>query len=153
MTLSEMRSKCLPTQRRLAAQPPFAQTSTLNTSLTDLLTLQNGLVTIPAGKDILNTYSVDPNYRVGYAQTWNSTIQTDLPRSLVLEVGYLGTKGTRLDIQTLPNRAAPGRLVIGTPAHSDIPPPFGHGDAEREHELQHLRRDRGRAAPGEPDLV
>jgi hypothetical protein len=27
---------------------------------------------------------------------------------LVLEVGYLGTKGTRLDIQTLPNRAAPG---------------------------------------------
>jgi hypothetical protein len=93
---------------KLAAQPPFAQTSTLNTSLADVLTLQNGLATIPAGKNILNTYAVDPNYRVGYAQTWNSTIQTDLPRSLVLEVGYLGTKGTRLDIQTLPNRAAPG---------------------------------------------
>ena len=93
---------------KLAAQPPFAQTSTLNTSLTDVLTLQNGLVTTPAGKIILNTYAVDPNYRVGYAQTWNSTIQTDLPRSLVLEIGYLGTKGTRLDIQTLPNRAAPG---------------------------------------------
>ena len=93
---------------KLAAQPPFAQTSTLNTSLADVLTLQNGLATTPAGKDILNTFAVDPNYRVGYAQTWNSTIQSDLPRSLVLEVGYLGTKGTRLDIQTLPNRAMSG---------------------------------------------
>jgi hypothetical protein len=93
---------------KLAAQPPFAQTSTLNTSLTDVLTLQNGLATTPAGKQILNTFAVDPNYRVGYAQTWNSAIQTDLPHSLVFEVGYLGTKGTRLDIQTLPNRAAPG---------------------------------------------
>ena len=93
---------------RLAAQPPFAQTSILNTSLADVLTLQNGLATTPAGKQILNTYAVDPNYRVGYAQTWNSSIQTDLARSLVLEVGYLGTKGTRLDILTLPNRAAPG---------------------------------------------
>jgi hypothetical protein len=93
---------------RLSAQPPFAQTSTLITSLTNVLTIQNGLAAQPGGKPILNTYAVDPNYRVGYAQTWNTNIQTDLPRSLVLDVGYLGTKGTRLDIQTLPNRAAPG---------------------------------------------
>ena len=93
---------------RLAAQPPFAQTATLNTSLTDVLTLQNGLATTPAGKQILNSFAVDPNYRVGYAQTWNAGVQTDLPYSMVLETGYIGTKGTRLDIQTLPNRAAPG---------------------------------------------
>jgi outer membrane receptor protein involved in Fe transport len=93
---------------RLAAQPPFAQTSTLSTSLTDVLTLENGLATTPSGKQILNTFAVDPNYRISYAQTWNSAVQTDLPHSIVLEVGYLGTKGTRLDIQRLPNRAAPG---------------------------------------------
>jgi hypothetical protein len=94
---------------KLAAQPPFAQTATLSTSLDDVLTLQNGLVPQASGnKLILNTYAVDPDYQVGYAQTWNAAVQTDLPHSLVLEVGYLGTKGTRLDIQTSPNRAAPG---------------------------------------------
>ena len=93
---------------RLAAQPPFAQTQTLNTSLSNVLTLQNGLASAPGGKQILNTFAVDPNYRVSYAQTWNAFVQTDLRHSLVLEVGYLGTKGTRLDLLTLPNRAAPG---------------------------------------------
>ncbi len=93
---------------RLAAQPPFAQTSTVQTSLTDVLTLQNGLATTPSGKQVLNTFAVDPNYRVGYAQTWNTAVQTNLMRSLILELTYLGTKGTRLDIQTLPNRATPG---------------------------------------------
>ena len=93
---------------KMAAQPPFAQTASLNTSLTDVLTLENGLLMTPAGKQILNTYAVDPDYQVGYAQTWNANIQTDLFKSLVLDVGYLGTKGTRLDIQTIPNRAVPG---------------------------------------------
>lgn len=93
---------------RMAAQPPFAKTQSLSTSLTDVLTLQNGLATAPSQKQILNTYAVDPNYRVGYAQTWNTNVQTDLRYSLVLDVGYLGTKGTRLDIQRLPNRALPG---------------------------------------------
>jgi hypothetical protein len=93
---------------RLAAQPPFATTQTLSTSLADVLTLQNGLASAPGSKQILNTYAVDPNYRVSYAQTWNTNVQSDLPYSMVLDLGYLGTKGTRLDIQRLPNRAAPG---------------------------------------------
>ncbi len=93
---------------RLAAQPPFAQTNSVITSLTNVLTLEDGLLTTAAGKQILNSYAVDPGYQVGYAQSWNAAIQTDLPKSLVFEVGYLGTKGTRLDILTLPNRATPG---------------------------------------------
>ncbi len=93
---------------RMAAQPPFASTSSISTSLAAPLTIETGLGLIPPGKTILNTYAVDPNYRVGYAQTWSSSVQTDLPRGIVLELGYLGTKGTRLDIQRLPNRALPG---------------------------------------------
>ena len=92
---------------RLAAQPPFANTATLSTSLARTLTLQDGFATSPS-QTITNTYAVDRNYRVGYAQTWNVSIQQSLPHSLVMELGYLGTKGTRLDIQRLPNRAAPG---------------------------------------------
>ncbi len=93
---------------RLAAQPPFASTSSISTSLSAPLTLETGLGLIPVGKTVLNTYAIDPGYRVGYAQTWSSSVQQELPRGIVLEIGYLGTKGTRLDIQRLPNRAAPG---------------------------------------------
>ncbi|MDQ6701249.1 MAG: TonB-dependent receptor, partial [Acidobacteriota bacterium] len=92
---------------RLASQPPFARTATLTTSLARPLTIENGFAAVPS-ESITNSYAIDRNYRVGYAQTWNFSIQEPLPHSLVLELGYLGTKGTRLDIQRLPNRAAPG---------------------------------------------
>jgi len=92
---------------RLAQQPPFAKTSSLVTSTARPLTLQNGFPTGPATQ-ITNTYAVDRGYRAGYAQTWNLSLQQDLPASFVVEAGYLGTKGTRLDVQRMPNRAAPG---------------------------------------------
>jgi len=92
---------------RLASQPPFAQTSTVNTSAGNVLTLQDGFTTT-ARQTIRNTFAIDPNYRLGYAQSWSLTVQQELPRSFVLEAAYLGTKGTRLDIQRQPNRAAPG---------------------------------------------
>lgn len=92
---------------RLTQQPPFAQTSSLVRSVSVPLTIQDGFALTPTGK-ILNTYAVDRFYRSSYAQTWSFAVQTDLPYSLMMEVGYVGTKGTRLDIQRLPNRAAPG---------------------------------------------
>ncbi len=92
---------------RLAQQPPFANTGTVSTSIDHPLTLEGGFAATPS-QEIKNTYAVDRGYRVGYAQTWSFSIQQDLPLGLVLEAGYLGTKGTRLDIQRLPNRAAPG---------------------------------------------
>ena len=92
---------------RLASQPPFANTATLSTSEARLLTLRNGFATAPS-QTITNTYAVDRRYRVGYAQTWSFSIQHSLTRALLMELSYLGTKGTRLDIQRQPNRAAPG---------------------------------------------
>jgi hypothetical protein len=92
---------------RLASQPPFAQTASLTTSLAEPLTLQNGFPLQPS-TTITNTYAVDPNYRLGYAQTWNFNTSREFPHSIVIELGYLGTKGTRLDIQSIPNQASPG---------------------------------------------
>ena len=92
---------------RLAAQPPFASTATLTTTVGRTLTLQNGFATSPS-QTITNSYAIDRNYRVGYAQSWSLSVQQPLPRNLVVEAVYLGTKGTRLDIQRQPNRAAPG---------------------------------------------
>lgn len=93
--------------QRLAAQPPFANTATLTTSTARPLTIQNGFAE-RAQQAIRNTFAVDRGYRVGYGQTWNLAWQYTTSRQLVLEVGYLGTKGTRLDIVRSPNRAAPG---------------------------------------------
>jgi hypothetical protein len=105
---------------RLAAQPPFADSTSVNTSPDNPLTLATGLTVTPAGKTILNTFAVDKDYRDMYAQTWNVSVQSDLPGALVGEIAYLGTKGTRLDIQEMPNQAPPGspltaeqRLLIG----------------------------------------
>jgi hypothetical protein len=92
---------------RLASQPPFASTATLTTGLAHVLTIEDAFAPGPS-KTITNTYAVDRGYRTPYAQTWNFSVQQELPRSWVLELGYLGTKGTRLDIQRLPNRAPPG---------------------------------------------
>jgi len=92
---------------RLASQPPFARTSSVNTSTARPLTLEDGFTTAPT-QTIRNTFAVDRHYRIGYAQNWNFSIQHDLPRSFVLEAAYLGVKGTRLDVQRQPNRAAPG---------------------------------------------
>ncbi|MBS1829105.1 MAG: TonB-dependent receptor [Acidobacteria bacterium] len=92
---------------RLASQPPFARTSTVNTSNARPLTLEDGFTTAPT-QTIRNTFAVDRHYRIGYAQNWNFSVQRDLPRSFVIEGAYLGVKGTRLDVQRQPNRAAPG---------------------------------------------
>lgn len=107
---------------RLASQPPFASTAHWSTSLANPLSLERGFPAQTAGK-ITNTFAVDRGYRVGYAQTWNLALQQELPYSLVVELGYLGTKGTKLDVQRSPNRAAPGspltaeqRRLIGNAA-------------------------------------
>jgi hypothetical protein len=99
---------------KMAAQPPWATTGTLSTSLTDPLTLENGFNLSPT--NVSNTYAIDKNYKLAYAQTWVVALQQTLPSNTLIELEYLGTKGTRLDEQFAPNEAAPGTpaaLVAG----------------------------------------
>jgi hypothetical protein len=91
----------------LASQPPFAQASTLLTTPQQVLTLKNGFPEL--GANIArNTYAVDPNFRTPYAQTWNFSLENEIARDVILSVGYVGTKGTKLDLLLSPNQAAPG---------------------------------------------
>jgi len=50
-----------------------------------------------------NTFAVDPDLRVGYAHNWQVLVQRDLPASLTMTATYLGTKGSRLMQELLPN--------------------------------------------------
>ncbi len=98
----------------LSEQPPFAQTQTLTTSSANVLTIENGLATAPTNTTVRNTYAVQKNYKVGYAQSWNASVQQNLSRSFFVELSYLGTKGTDLDTETVPNRAALGSSPLNS---------------------------------------
>ena len=79
----------------------------MNTSAANLLTLSDGLI-MALPRDITNTFAVDRDYRTPYAGTWNASIQHEFGGGFFAEAGYLGTKGTRLDIRSLPNEPPPG---------------------------------------------
>ncbi len=105
---------------QLASQPPFATTQSSTTSTLLPLTIQNGFVSNPT-QNITNTYSIDPNYRIAYAQTWSLAVQNTLPHGYVIETEYIGTKGTHLGVVDQPNRAAPGASVVNAGTQLPIP--------------------------------
>jgi hypothetical protein len=102
----------------MAQQPPFAQALSVSSSAANPLSLQSGFLSA-VSQTLTNTYAIDPNYRIGYAQTWSLSVQHDLPFSFFGTAGYLGTKGTRLDQQFIPNSVAPGATESALP-HSFI---------------------------------
>lgn len=89
--------------QNFAFQPPFAETGTNTTDVNGLLggaqlTLTNGF---PAASlnTVTNNFAVNPNYRLGYVQIWNLDLQRELPKGVILNAGYNGAKGTRLDTE------------------------------------------------------
>ncbi len=87
---------------RLAQQPPFATSENVNSNPLNPLTLAAGFVSV-SSNEITNTFAVNRQYRTPYAQTWSLSVQHELPKNFFIELGYLGTKGTALDVQVLPN--------------------------------------------------
>jgi hypothetical protein len=87
-------------------QPPFAQASTLTTNPQQVLTLEDGFPALSANT-IHNTYAADSNFRRPYAQTWNFSLEDEIVRNVVLSVGYIGTKGSKLDLLLSPDSVNP----------------------------------------------
>jgi hypothetical protein len=86
---------------QMAQQAPLSKSLSVQNSPACPLTLANGFNTCPLVTP--DTYAVDPNFRVGYAQNWQVSLQRDLPGSLQLNATYLGIKGTRGVQEFLPN--------------------------------------------------
>jgi len=91
----------------MALQPPFANAQTWETSTAKVLTIENSF-TSPGTGFFTNTVAVDPNYKVGSAQLWNVSLESQVKPNLLIEVNYNGTKGTHLDMLHAPNRAPDG---------------------------------------------
>ena len=89
----------------------MSQQSPLSYSLIDSAT--QAPLTLVNGFPLLNltpitTFAVDPNFRIGYAQSWQTSIQQNLPWALVATVTYSGAKGTHQAQEFIPNSTPPG---------------------------------------------
>jgi hypothetical protein len=101
----------------MAQQGQFATSFNVATTQLPLNVPMSQFFSYIAGQNQLtNTYAVDPNYRIGYAQMWQIAVQQDLGHSLVGTLTYNGTKGTHLDQSILPNSAPSGGTANGLPS-------------------------------------
>jgi len=82
----------------LAYQPPWANVQTNEVTSGAVISLANGF----PGPPVSSNYAVNRSYRLPYVQVWNLDIQRTLPWAIVLNVGYNGAKGTRLDVLSAP---------------------------------------------------
>jgi hypothetical protein len=95
---------------QMANQPPFSIAETNINSAAIPLTLTSGFPVLPS--TVTNTYGIDPDYKIGYAQQWNLDLQRDIRKlGLQMNLDYTGTKGTRLDVLEAPNRTATGLRI------------------------------------------
>jgi trimeric autotransporter adhesin len=123
---------------QLAQQSPLSKSLSVDNSPNCRLTLANGFQTCPS--ITANTFAVDPNFRVGYAQTWQLSIQRDLPGALQATVTYLGVKGTRGVQQFLPNTYPIGAANPCTDCPSGFVYQASGGDSTRQAGQVQLRR-------------
>ncbi len=70
-------------------------------------------------------FTVDRDLGSGYAQQWNLTVQRELDPNTSLEIGYAGSKITRVGIpDTNVNQLTAGQLAIGPSLLDRVPNPF-----------------------------
>jgi hypothetical protein len=86
--------------QNFAFQPPFANVQTNIANSGPPITLEDGFP-IPESQQIGN-YAVNKNYRLPYVHVWNLNLQRTLPWNLLLNIGYNGSHGSRLDIIDAP---------------------------------------------------
>jgi TonB-dependent receptor-like protein/carboxypeptidase family protein len=94
---------------QLGFQPPFAVAQITKAPTLTALTLQNGFpAPVASPNHITNTYAIDPDYRLAYVQSWNLNIQQEIKTSVIVNLGYIGSKGTHLDMVRAPDQLANG---------------------------------------------
>ncbi len=86
---------------QMSQQPPLSKTFSVQNSAANPLTMANGFNVSTSTAS--NTFAIDPNFRAGYAQNWQVSVQRDLPASLQMTATYLGIKGTHAVQALLPN--------------------------------------------------
>jgi trimeric autotransporter adhesin len=123
---------------QMAQQAPLSKSLSVQNSSSCPLTLARGFT--PCSGITQDTFAIDPNFRVGYAQTWNLSIQRDLPGALQASIAYLGVKGTRGVQEFLPNTYPIGASNPCPSCPSGFAYRTSGGDSTRESGQLQLRR-------------
>ena len=63
-------------------------------------TIASGTTSVPVGSKDQTLFFVDPNFRTGYSQSYNLTVQRELPRAIVFEASYVGALSHKLALTT-----------------------------------------------------
>ena len=123
---------------QMAQQSPLSTSFSVQNGPGDPLTLANGF--IPSKTITANTFAIDPNFRIGYAQNWNVLVQRDLPGSLIMTATYLGIKGTREQQEFLPNTYPIGATNPCPTCPAGYAYLTSNGNSTRESAQMQLRR-------------
>jgi len=123
---------------QLAQQAPLSTSLNVANSAACPLTLANGFTPCSSGDQ--DNYAVDPNFRVGYAQTWNLAVQRDLPFALQMTATYLGVKGTHGVQEFLPNTYPIGAVTPCPACPLDFEYRTSGGNSTRQSGQLQLRR-------------
>lgn len=86
---------------QLSQQAPLSKSVNAQNSAACPLTLASAFN--PCSAVTSELFGVDPNFRIGYVQSWNLSVQRDMPFALQMTATYLGTKGTHGPQEILPN--------------------------------------------------
>jgi hypothetical protein len=127
-----------PIALQMAQQSPLSTSLNVANSPEHPLTLANGFVASP--EITPNTFAVDPGFRIGYAQIWTTSVQRDLPGSLVLTVSYTGIKGTRGMQEFLPNTYPAGAVDLCPACPTGFVYLASNGNSTRQAGQVQLRR-------------
>jgi hypothetical protein len=92
---------------RMTQQEPLSRSLSIQNTAATPLTLATAFL---ANAATPNTFAVDPNFRIGFAHTFQLSAQRDLPGSLVAIATWNATKGTRGKQQFLPNTYPTGSI-------------------------------------------
>ncbi len=123
---------------QMAQQPPLSKSLSVQNSPADPLTLANGFNASPSITP--NTFAIDPDFRVGYAQNWQLSVQRDLPASVQMTATYLGIKGTRGVQEFLPNTFPAGAVNPCPTCPTGFAYLTSNGNSTREAAQIQLRR-------------
>jgi len=68
-----------------------------------------------SGNNVINLFSVSPDFKPAYVTSYNVNVEKTLGRNAIVQIGYVGSKGRRLNIVRNINQAAIGSGFVNRP--------------------------------------
>jgi hypothetical protein len=123
---------------QMAQQSPLSKSLSVQNGPLNPLTLASGFNLTPGVTP--NTFAIDPDFRIGNAQTWQASAQMDLPAAMVMTATYNGIKGTRAVQAFLPNTYPAGAVNPCPSCPAGYAYMTSNGNSTRESGQLQLRR-------------